>query len=140
MIFDETSYWFVPTHAPAGLTVDNVKKALHGIHWRKVGEILRIPYTKLSEIKGEYHSDEEREGAVIRYWILRDPFASWRRIIGRLTDWEKHYHCDGIHHYREELTGMCAGHIITCINFLEISPQQGFISSPYLVWRQFEDG
>ena len=90
----------------AGLTVDNVRKALHGIHWNVVGGMLLIPDSKLREIEGEYHSDEEREVAVIRYWILRDPFASWRRIIGQLEVRKKHDHAIRIHHYSEELTGM----------------------------------
>ena len=90
----------------AGLTVDNVRKALHGIPWHKVGIWLLIPDSKLSEIEGEYRSDEEREVAVIRYWILRDPFASWRKIIQQLEDGRKHDHAIRIHHYSEELTGM----------------------------------
>jgi hypothetical protein len=90
----------------AGLTVDNVRKALNGIHWRDVGEMLWIPDSKLSEIEGEYRSDEEREVAVIRYWILRDPFASWRRIIERLEVLRKHDHAVTLYHYSEELTGM----------------------------------
>ena len=89
-----------------GLTVDNVRKALHGMRWREVGRMLLIPFSKLSEIEEEYHSDEEREVAVIRHWILRDPFASWRRIIERLEDREKYDHAIRIHHYSEELTGM----------------------------------
>jgi hypothetical protein len=89
-----------------GLTVDNVRKALHGIHWYDVGRMLFIPDSKLSEIEGEYRSDEEREVAVIRYWILRDPFASWRRIIWQFEDCERHDHAIRIHHYSEELTGM----------------------------------
>ena len=90
----------------AGLTVDNVRKALHGIPWRDVGEILDIPPFKLREIEGEYRSDEEREVAVIRYWILRDPFASWRRIIQQLEDKRKHDRAITLYHYSEELTGM----------------------------------
>ena len=90
----------------AGLTVDNVRKALHGIRWREVGKMLFIPDSKLIEIEGEYHSDEECEVAVIRYWILRDPYASWRRIIRQLEVRKNHNHAIRIHHYREELTGM----------------------------------
>ena len=96
----------VPLLHIAGLTVDNVRKALHGIPWREVGEMLRIPNSKLNEIEGEYRSDEEREVAVIRYWILRDPFASWRRIIQRLEVQDKHIHAIALYHYSEELTGM----------------------------------
>ena len=93
-------------HITVGLTVGNVRKALHGIQWREVGGVLRIPDSKLSEIAGEYRSDEEREVAVIRYWILRDPFVSWRRIIERLERAGKHDHAITLHHYSEELTGM----------------------------------
>ena len=89
----------------AGLTIDNVRKALHGIHWREVGWMLYIPDSKLSEIEGKYRSDEEREVAVIRYWILRDPFASWRRIIDQLEKLGKHDHAVSLYHYSEELTG-----------------------------------
>ena len=90
----------------AGLTVDNVRKALHGIPWREVGEMLFIPDSKLSEIEGAYRSGEEREVAVIRYWILRDPFASWRRIIQQLEKQLNHDHAITLYHYSEELTGM----------------------------------
>ena len=68
--------------------------------------MLNIPSSKLSEIAGEYCSDEERELAVIRYWILRDPFASWRRIIERLERTGKRDHAITLHHYSEELTGI----------------------------------
>ena len=68
--------------------------------------MLFVPHSKLSEIEGEYRSDEEREVAVIRYWVLRDPFASWRRIIQQLENWGKHDDAIRIHHYSEELTGM----------------------------------
>ena len=96
----------VPLLHIAGLTIDNVRKALHGIPLREVGGMLFIPYSKFREIEGEYCSDEEREVAVIRYWILRDPFASWRRIIERLEVKGKHDHAITLYHYSEELTGM----------------------------------
>ena len=98
-------------HVWTGLTIDNVRKTLHGIPWYKVGEMLSIPLSKLHEIEQEYSSDEEREVAVIRYWILRDPFASWRRIMEQL-EWEgKHDYSNRICHYSEELTGMGMRHI-----------------------------
>ena len=99
------------THVCTGLTVDNVRKTLHGIHWHEIGRMLWIPDSKLSEIELEYTSDEEREVAVIRYWILRDPFASWRRIMERLEGKEKYDYSNRIRHYCEELTGMGMTHI-----------------------------
>ena len=102
-------------HLAAGLTIDNVRKTLHGIPWREVGRMLFIPYSKRREIDLEYPSDEECQVAVIRYWILRDPFASWRRIIEQLEDWGKHDYSIRIRQYSEELTGMGMTHIqCTC--------------------------
>ena len=106
MVLYHNNYVCVSLLHIAGLTVDNIRKALHGICWHKVGGMLFIPNSKLREIEGEYRSDEEREVAVIRYWILRDPFASWRRIIQQLENWEKHDHAITLYHYSEELTGM----------------------------------
>ena len=76
------------------------------MHCRKVGKILHIPDSKLHEIDREYPTDDEREGAVIRYWTLRDPYASWRRIIEELDRGGKHERAHRICHYAEELTGM----------------------------------
>ena len=107
----------------AGLTVDNVRKALHGIHWWKVGVMLGIPSSKCNEIEGEYHSDEEREVAVIRCWILRDPYASWRRILKQLEGSGRHDHAITLYHYSEELTGMLGPltvHLTLCTVFIMI--------------------
>ena len=76
--------------------------------------IIGIPPDKLIEIKADHHSTDEQEVAAVRNWLLRDPLASWRRIIYRLDDWADlhgygHYSdiADRIRHYAEELTGMC---------------------------------
>ena len=76
--------------------------------------ILGIPRRKLDEIWADHHSTDEQEVAVVRYWLLRDPLASWKRIIYQLDDWADlsdygHYSyiADRIRHYAEELTGMC---------------------------------
>ena len=44
--------------------------------------------------------------AAVREWLLRDPLASWRRIIDQLYNWNKGDQADSILHYAEELTGM----------------------------------
>ena len=76
--------------------------------------ILGILSGKLDEIKADHHSTDEQEVAAVRYWLLRDPLASWRRIIYQLDFWADdtgygHYSdiADRIRHYAEELTGMC---------------------------------
>ena len=76
--------------------------------------MLGIPSAKLGELKAAHHSTDQQETAVVRYWLLRDPLASWRRIIEQLdrrannTDDDQYSDiADRIRHYAEELTGMC---------------------------------
>ena len=77
-----------------------------------IATILGIPDAQLAELRSAHHSTEEQEAAVVRYWLLRDPLASWRRIIYQLDYWAGigygHYSdiADRIRHYAEELTGM----------------------------------
>ena len=42
----------------------------------------------------------------MREWLLRDPLASWRRLIDQVYGWYKAERADSILHYAEELTGM----------------------------------
>ena len=88
------------------LTVNNIIEAIQGLDWRKFGRTLYIPDSKLDEISQEYVTDKQRETAVVRYWLLRDPLASWRRIIHELYLDDEEEQADRIHHYAEELTGM----------------------------------
>ena len=73
--------------------------------------LLTIPFSKLCELKSAHLSTDEKEAAVVRYWLLRDPLASWRRIIHQLDEWADYGygHCsdiaDRIRHYAEELNG-----------------------------------
>ena len=73
-----------------------------------------IPSAKLDELKAAHHSTDQQEAAVVRYWLLRDPLASWRKIIYQLDEWAYYTDddwysdiADRIRHYAEELTGMC---------------------------------
>ena len=74
--------------------------------------ILGLPHTLLAELQSAHHSTDEQEAAVVRYWLLRDPLASWRRIIHQLDWWtvygQGHYSDidSRVRHYAEELTGM----------------------------------
>ena len=75
--------------------------------------ILEIPAAQLAELRSAHHSTDEQEAAVVQYWLLRDPLASWRRLIYQLDGRAGlpgygHYGdiADRIHHYAEELTGM----------------------------------
>ena len=74
--------------------------------------ILGIPDVQLAELRSAHHSTDEQEAAVLQYWLLRDPLASWRKLILQLDWWTDYGHghysdiADRIRHYAEELTGM----------------------------------
>ena len=95
------------------LTVSNITSTLAGIGLRSIGEdILCLPGSKCDEISSQCSTDEERTAALVREWLLRDPLASWRRIIDGLhryfgTSSKEHSLGDSIVHYAEELTGEC---------------------------------
>ena len=113
-----TSYFRSSSNATA-LTVQNIVQELRGVDLFKLDiwgkkTILGIPSAQLAELQSAHHSTDEQEAAVVRYWLLRDPLASWRKIILQLDDWagymdDDHYSniADRIRHYAEELTGMC---------------------------------
>lgn len=80
---------------------------MQGLAWSTLCDVLIIPYDKNAEIFQAYPTDQGREAAVIRYWLLRDPLASWRRLADRLYRENENYHAEIILHCAEELTGMC---------------------------------
>ena len=95
----------VPLNTTA-LTVVNIRRAVQGLEWRRLGVVLRIPDSILNGISMGHATDDKREAAAIQYWILHDPLASWRRLIDQLHEWDEHDRATRIYHYAEELTGM----------------------------------
>ena len=75
------------------------------MEWSRLGDVLRIPPSILVEISKEHRADDQREAAVIHYWLLHDPLASWRRLIDRLHWGDEDGLANRISHYAEELTG-----------------------------------
>ena len=94
----------ISLHAKA-LTVENIRRAVQGLEWRRLGKVLFIPDSKLDEIAEEYPTDQQCEAAVIHYWILHDPLASWRRLSSHLYWGNEPDQAKRICHV-EELTGM----------------------------------
>ena len=79
---------------------------LKRLSWEDVGKyILRIPYSKLNAIERECSTDEERLRVGVQYWLLRYPYASWRRIIWGLDYYKHRALADTIRSYAEKLTG-----------------------------------
>ena len=87
------------------LSVDNVMAVLETMPWREVGDMLFVPDSKLDAMDADHTTDEGGKGAVIRYWLLRDPHASWRRCIERLDSWNEINIADQIQNYAEKQKG-----------------------------------
>ena len=99
----------------SALTVNNIVQELRGsgVDLLEVNNayyppknILGISSDKLAELQSAHHSTDEQEAAVVRYFLLKDPLASWRRIIHQLDEWDYNNIAERICHYAEELTGM----------------------------------
>lgn len=71
----------------------------------ELGKCLRCPRI-FKKFADEYDTDEQRKTALIGYWLLRDPIASWRRLICELDRNDRLDLADKIRHYAEEPTGM----------------------------------
>ena len=110
--------FFSSSNATA-LTVNNIVQELRGVNLLEIynsfspsQNVLGLGEIILAELQSAHHSTDEQEAAVVRYWLLRDPLASWRKIIYRLDFWAGlgygNYSdiADRIRHYAEELTGM----------------------------------
>ena len=92
------------------LGVDSVMAVLGGVahKWRTVGNVLYIPDATLSYIDGECNDDLECLRRIVRYWLLKDPSASWRRLIWGLYDMyddDVVNFADTIKEYAEKLAG-----------------------------------
>ena len=97
-------------HLAPPLSVENVVTILEKLSLYDVRDVLYIPNAKLDAIKSEFSTIKERLRALIQYWLLRDPYASWRRLIIRL-DYLSHYTtaaaaANSIRNYAEKLTGL----------------------------------
>ena len=72
----------------------------------RINTVLNIPDNKRDELERGYPNVEQRIEATVRFWLLTDPLASWRRLIEQLDEQDEHVSADQIRHYAEELTGM----------------------------------
>ena len=94
--------------------MDGAKTVLGGVtgRWREVGAWLRVPDAVLGLIASECTSDSECLRKALRYWIQRDPLASWRQLTYCLDlsiniSADLNRVADDVRHLAEELTGQC---------------------------------
>ena len=89
------------------LHLDNILPLLDSIIWSELGRCLYVPHPILMVIGSDYHTEEERKKAVVLYWLLRDPFVSWRRLISSLDRIASGIQiANKIRNYAEKLTGI----------------------------------
>ena len=104
---------------PSALTVDNVLRELKDVSWQTLSNrkqlssgaigvfgVLQLPESQRHKIEAEYSTEDECKTAAVRYLLASDPYASWRRLIRQLYDFEEHAVAKQILRYAEKLTGM----------------------------------
>ena len=103
--------------AGSPLSVDRAMAVLGGVAgmWRRVATWLHFPVAVMDLIASECTSDSECLRKALRYWIQRDPLASWRRLIVQLDNSgvaDLIRVADDVRSLVEELTGQCASVLI----------------------------
>ena len=78
---------------------------LETLPWSEVGDMLYVPKSKLDAIDADHTTEKGKKEAVIEYWLLKDPSASWRRLIYTLDKLDKIDVADQIRNYAEKQTG-----------------------------------
>ena len=119
----------VPFSLPTALTANNVLRELKDVSWETLSEdkilsdsiiytcpgVLRLPNSRRRKIEAEYATEDQRRNAAIHFWLVSNPYASWRRLITELDELGEHDMAKQIHRYTEKLTGMSCTHQITAL-------------------------
>ena len=119
---------------PTALTVDNVLRQLKDVSWEKLSKgmslsdggymepgILCLPASQQHKIGAEYSTEDQRKNGAVQLWLVSDPYASWRRLIIQLDEYEEYAVAKQIHCYAEKLTGMkCTHHTCNLITAIII--------------------
>ena len=93
--------------------------------WRDFGDPLWIPDAAINVIEKDFSADLEHFKALILYWILKCPYASWRFLIWRLDDSDDKdlkQMADSCRDLAEKITGTCGlTHVGKKKRWLEVS-------------------
>ena len=91
-------------------TTSHVLKAVERVNrllgHAELGFWLCVPDSKQAEIKRQFSRLPQQRKAIIKYWIKRDPRASWRGLITALDWMEEKQVADDIRHLAEPLSGV----------------------------------
>ena len=96
------------------LTVQNVTGALTGMAYDYVfSSNLGVPYPILLDIEQRYSTDDQRNLAVVEYYLHYVPGASWSHLAGWLYYHEKEGALQHVQRYVQRPAGMTSL-LITC--------------------------
>ena len=84
-----------------------------------LGFSLNVPLLKRQEIDSQFSSGSQRKKQLIKYWIERDPMASWRGLIVALDYMGQKKAADAIRHLAEPVTGR------TCTLYIHVHVHVG---------------
>ena len=100
---------FLPVHVGVAFTTSNAQKAVEMVKWlwnySGLGYSLRVPNCA-DEVQRKYSHLPRNKEALIKYWMERDPRASWRGLIVALDAMGEKQAADGIRHLAEPLSGV----------------------------------
>ena len=112
-------FLFLSPSPHAALTTENVLRELKDVSWKTLSKgkrlssgwyqhlgVLWLPASQRRKIEAEYSIEYQRKNAAIQYWLLSDPYASWKKLITRLDTFEEHTVAKQIHRFAEKPTGM----------------------------------
>ena len=71
-----------------------------------LGYHLCVPELNRNEISHQFSTMPQQKRHLLKYWIERDPLASWRGLIVALDGMGQKKVADGIRHLAEPLTGI----------------------------------
>ena len=78
------------------------------VKWEEVGGVLDVPRATREAIRSENSTDAERLHAIVIFWLMKDPDASWRRLIWRFDcsdSYDVRPRADSIRNYAEKVSG-----------------------------------
>ena len=91
-------------------TTSHVLKAVERVNRllgvNELGNRLCVPPSKQNEIKRQFSRLPQQRKAIIKYWMKRDPRASWRSLITALDGMREKRVADDIRHLAEPLSGV----------------------------------
>ena len=119
--------WFV-VNTDLTITTKKVNDLFSTMNVEYVGHNLEIPYSKISEIKRNYHSPARRREAYIDVYVNEHPHPTWKQLSqvlrrfglpNQADEVEKTY-VQGTIVHRHRCTHRLYGYCMYCINLIKI--------------------